>query len=103
MSNISENIKQICKENGYKQEYIAKKLGVTQGTLAGKLSNDNNIKYSLILEISNITKIPIIDIIAYPEKYVLKIDQCSQCKEKDDIVRNLNNYIKILETKIKRE
>ena len=103
MDDISSKIKQVCKENGYKQEYIANKLGITQGTLAGKLAKGDDIKYSLLLEISNITKIPIIDILTYPEKYVPEIKHCSSCNEKDDVIRNLNNYIKILETKIKRE
>ena len=103
MDDISSKIKRVCKENGYKQEYIANKLGITQGTLAGKLAKGDDIKFSLLLEISNITKIPIIDILTYPEKYVLEIKHCASCNEKDDVIRNLNNYIKILETKIKRE
>jgi len=103
MEDISKKIKQICKENGLKQEFIAHKLGITQGTLAGKLANGNEIKYSLILEISNITKIPIIDIIAYPDKYVPEVNMCSDCAEKKEVIRNLNNYIKVLETKIKKE
>ena len=97
METISENIKKICKEHGVKQEVIAKEMGLTQGTLSGKLANGDNIKYSLLLEIANIAKIPVIDIITYPDKYVPETAQCSSCKEKDEIIRNLNNYIKTLE------
>ena len=99
METISKKLKAICKENGVKQEVIAKELGITQGTLSGKLSNGDDIKYSLLLEISNITKIPIIDIITYPEKYIPKQSQCEKCEEKDEIIRNLNNYIKTLDVK----
>jgi transcriptional regulator with XRE-family HTH domain len=99
MEDISLNIKQICKENGYKQDFIADKMGITQGTLSGKLLNGNDIKYSLLLEISNITGISVIDIITYPVKYAPKTDDCVNCHEKEETIRNLNNYIRILDKK----
>ena len=90
MEDISLNIKQICKQNGYKQDFIANEMGITQGTLSGKLLNGNDIKYSLLLEISNITKIPVIDIITYPVKYVPEEDSCTKCKDKEKTIENLN-------------
>jgi len=101
MEDISLNIKQICRQNGYKQDFIANEMGITQGTLSGKLLNGNDIKYSLLLEISNITKIPVIDIITYPLKYVPETDNCINCREKEETIRNLNNYIRVLEGKCK--
>lgn len=99
METIEKKLKAICKEKGVKQDVIAKELGITQGTLSGKLKKGDDIKYSLLLEIANIAKIPIIDIITYPEIYVPKQKQCEKCEEKDEIIRHLTNYIKTLEKK----
>lgn len=99
MEDIGLKIKKICKEHGYKQENIAKTMNISQGTLSEKLSNGNDIKYSLILEISEITNIPIIDIISYPDKYVLAINGCQKCNEKDKIIENLNELLELYKQK----
>ena len=98
MESISDKIKRICKENGVKQEVIASELGITQGTLAGKLANNDNIKYKLLLDIANTLEMSVIDIITYPDKYI-KQSVCKECKKKSDTIDNLNKYIRILETK----
>ena len=97
MSTISDNIKSILREEGYTLDYVAKKLGVTQGTLSQKLSTGNNIKYKTILEISEVTNIPIISFIAYPEQYILKsAHDCKECKRKELIIEDLREYISLL-------
>lgn len=96
--NIAENIKNILSDNNIKQDFLASELGVTQGTLSAKLMRGNQIKFNTILEISNATNIPIIDFITYPEKFKPK-EKCLECKRKDEIIDNLNEYINLLKNK----
>ena len=98
MDSISDKIKQICKENGLKQEVIASELGITQGTLAGKLAKNDNVKYKLLLDIANILNVSVIDIITFPDKYI-KQSVCEECKKKSETIENLNKYIRLIETK----
>jgi transcriptional regulator with XRE-family HTH domain len=99
MNNIAEKIEAVRKKVGVKQEVLAERLGVTQGTYSGYLTQNQDIKYGLILEISNKLNVPIIDIITWPEEYVPKCDVCDKCREKDQIIKNLNNYINLLTKK----
>jgi transcriptional regulator with XRE-family HTH domain len=96
MNNIASNIEAVRKKVGIKQEVLAERLGVTQGTYSGYLTQNQDIKYGLILEIANKLGIPVIDIITWPDKYVPENDSCETCNHKDEIINNLNNYIKLL-------
>jgi transcriptional regulator with XRE-family HTH domain len=100
---MNENLKQIIKESGIKQEIIAKKLGITQGTFSQKLSKGDEIKYSFLLEISNILQISVINIITYPSIYVSEKEikkECVQCSDKDRTIKNLNAHIELLNKKL---
>jgi len=99
MNTIAENIEAIRKKVGVKQEVLAEKLGITQGTYSGYLTQNQDIKYGLILDIANKLGVPIVDIITYPDEYVLKTGQCQECIEKDKTIRNLNEYIEVLKKK----
>ncbi len=38
----------------------------------------------------------VIDVITYPVQYAPIVEQCQNCKEKDKIIQNLNEYIEVL-------
>jgi transcriptional regulator with XRE-family HTH domain len=99
MNNIGANIEAIRKKVGVKQTVLAEMLGVTQGTYSGYLTQNQDVKYGVILEIANKLNVSVVDIITYPEEYVLKIDQCKECTEKDKTIKNLNEFIEILKRK----
>jgi transcriptional regulator with XRE-family HTH domain len=99
MKNIVANIEAIRKQKGIKQAVLAEKMGISQPTYSGYLTQNQDIRYSLLLDIANKLDISVIDIITYPEKYYPESDACNQCREKDDIIRNLNDYIKMLTNK----
>jgi len=99
MENIRENIKEISKEKGFKQEVIAEKLGITQGSLSQRLSRNDDIKYGFLLKIANILKVDVIDIIKYPTKYVPEEKSCSNCQEKDKTIENLNILLEVFKKK----
>lgn len=98
MNTISENIKNKLREEGFKLEFVANELGITQGTLSQKLGNADGLKYKTILEISKVTGIPMVDFVTYPEKYT-PTEKCLECKRKDEIIDNLNEYINLLKNK----
>ena len=95
MSNIRENIKEICKEKGLKQEVIAEKMGITQSSLSQKLTRNDDIKYGFLLKIANILSVDVIDIIKYPVKYVPEEKSCASCQEKEKIIENLNMLLEV--------
>jgi transcriptional regulator with XRE-family HTH domain len=101
MNDIGANIEAIRKEKGIKQEVLAQMLGVTQGTYSGYLTQNKDLKYGRILEIANILNVNVVDLITYPEKFVPESDACLKCKEKDEIIRNLNDFISVLTKKKK--
>lgn len=98
MNTITENIREIMKIKGFKQDFVAEQLNMTQSNFSQKMSLGNNIKYSFLLEMSNILDMDIAEIIHYPKKYVVS-DNCPSCREKDEIIRNLNEYINVLKNK----
>jgi transcriptional regulator with XRE-family HTH domain len=99
MNNILKNIETIRKEKRINQDVLAEMLGITQGTYSGYLTQNKDIRYGLLLDIANKMDVSVIDIITYPDKYVPQSEQCLACKEKDLIIRNLNEYINILKKK----
>ena len=99
MNNVLENIEKIRKEKRVNQEVLAEMMGITQGTYSGYITQNKDIRYSLLLEIANKLNVSVIDIVTYPDKYVIETDKCSECKEKDKVISNLNKYIETLEKK----
>ena len=100
MNEIALSIEAIRKEKGINQEVLAERLGISQGTYSGYLTRNQDLKYKQILEIADKLDVPVIDIITYPDVYVKKEDKCTQCKNKDSIINNLNKYIGLLEDKL---
>lgn len=99
MEKIIENIEAIRKDKGIKQSVIAESLGITQGAYSQYVWRNHDLKYNKIVEIANILKVSVVDIVTYPEKYVPLSEikkECAECRQKDIIIENLNNYIEIL-------
>lgn len=104
---IMKNMESLRKEKGINQSILASSLGMTQGAYSQRVSNGNSNSFEFILAVANKLDISIIDAVAYPDKLVpieAKKDGCIKCKEKDDIIKNLNDYIKLLkEQKTRRK
>jgi transcriptional regulator with XRE-family HTH domain len=96
---ILENIESIRKEKGVKQAVIAEALGVKQPAYSNYITRSDDIYYNRLSQIANVLGISVVDIITYPEKYVSETESCEKCREKDDIIKNLNEYIKVLTKK----
>lgn len=104
MKTIQEQIEQIRKDKGLKQSYVANKLGISQSTYSQYFTRNTDIRFSLVSQICDILGVSIVDAITYPIKYV-QLDEvpkvCAECKKKDLIIENLNNYIEILKNQRK--
>jgi len=96
MEKILENIEAIRKEKGINQEVLAEILGIKQPAYSNYINRESDITWSRLLQISNALKMDVIDVITYPVKYGPISQQCENCKEKDKIIQNLNEYIEVL-------
>lgn len=101
MENILENIEAIRKEKGIKQAVLAEILGVKQPAYSNYISRESDISWSRLLQISNAFGMEVIDVITWPVKYSPTVEQCENCKEKDKIIQNLNDYIEVLKKRNK--
>ena len=70
MGNILENIKEIRKEKGYGQEYMALQLEMSQAGYALWEKGERELTYNNLSRIADILNVPVIDIITYPQKFV---------------------------------
>ena len=102
MSNIQENIEAVRKEKGVNQTVLAERLGVTQATYSGYITKNQDLKYQVILDIADKLEVNIIDIITYPDVYVLRKEQCQNCKEQTKTIENLNFLVDTLKREIER-
>lgn len=103
MNSLYKNIEAIRKKKEIKQEVLASKMGITQSAYSQLFTRNKDLKYNRLLQIADILEVTVIDIISYPVKYIPENTQsidCQNCKDKDDIIRHLNNYIKILEQRL---
>lgn len=74
MNDILRNIDAIRRNKGYSQEYLASQIGIKQAGFSLIMSGERELKYNTLLQIANDLQESVIDIIAYPEKYVLSRD-----------------------------
>ena len=71
MNDILRNIDTIRRNKGYSQEYLASQIGLKQAVLSLIMSGERELKYNTLLQIANALQESVINIIAYPDKYVL--------------------------------
>lgn len=74
MNDILRNIDAIRRDKGYSQEYLASQIGMKQAGLSLIMSGERELKYNTLLQIANALQVSVIDIITYPDKYVLRKD-----------------------------
>ena len=58
--------------------------------------------FSRVAAIADALGVTLIDLITWPDKYVLKTDTeetCAECKQKDEVIENLNLLIRKLKQK----
>ena len=99
MDSILKNIEAVRKAKHIKQEQIAAELGIKQSSYSSFITRESDITYSRLEEISRVLGGSVIDLIGWPEKYVVEASEseCADCKAKDAIIANLNKYIELLE------
>ena len=101
MGNILKNIEAIRKEKHITQEDLASRMGIKQSSYSSFITRESDITYNRLLQISECLGMSVIDLIAWPEKYILASSekQCKECEARDATIANLNKYIELLEKK----
>jgi transcriptional regulator with XRE-family HTH domain len=67
---ILENILKIRKGKGFSQDYVASKIGMKQSGYGLIESGERGLQYEVLLQIAVVFEMDVIDIIAYPKRYV---------------------------------
>ena len=101
MENILKNIEAIRKEKRITQEDLASRMGIKQSSYSSFIARESDITFSRLMQISECLGVSVIDLITWPEKYVLESSerQCKECEAKEVTITNLNKYIELLEKK----
>ena len=71
MNSILENIDTIRRNKGYSQEYLAMQIGMKQAGFSLIMSGERELKYNTLLQIAKALQMPVIDVITFPDKYVV--------------------------------
>jgi len=106
MNKILENVETIRKAKGFKQVFMAERLGVQQQTYSGYFNETGDMMISKLQEISDIFEMPLIDIITYPVHYIPDLPQeptCEECIKKQETIDNLNELLRSYKAKLKEK
>lgn len=100
--NIHRNIEIIRKQKGYSQEYMADLMHKDNAVISNIETGKRKLKWDDIEIISNIFEMSVIDLIAYPDKYVKENTQSNILNEpledyglsdKDKLIKSLYERI----------
>ena len=72
MKSILENIKAIRNQKGLSQEFMASEIKIEQASYGLIENGKRQLKYKTLEQIAIIFKMPVIDIITYPDVFVRK-------------------------------
>ncbi|MDR1504667.1 MAG: helix-turn-helix domain-containing protein [Prevotella sp.] len=71
-NNILENIRYFRNKENFTQEYVASKLGMKQAGYGLIEAGERGLQYEVLLQIAEILKRDVVEIITYPNEYVKK-------------------------------
>ncbi len=106
MIDIIANIEAIRQEKGIKQSEMGKRLGTTQSGYSNFVNRNTDMPFGRISQIADILGVSVVDIITWPVHYVPEnstTEHCEKCKEKDEIIENLNELLREYKQKLKRK
>lgn len=102
MIDIIKNIEEIRKQKGIKQAEMGRRLGVSQTGYSNYVNRTIDMPFSRMSAIADALGVTLVDLITWPEKYVPKPEAeeiCLECKQKEEVIENLNLLIKKLKQK----
>jgi transcriptional regulator with XRE-family HTH domain len=106
MPSIGQKIKKIREIKGYKQEFMAEKLDISQQSYSNIESDKIDVPFSKIENIAEIFQMRVEDIISFDEKFVLnnygeiKGNQIGLNNFPSELKQLYDDKIKLLEDKI---
>jgi transcriptional regulator with XRE-family HTH domain len=90
MKDILSNIREIRQKLGYSQEYVAKGLNMSQNGYSLIEKGSRNLNYNDLHQIAIIFNMSVIDVIAYPDKWLPVTDISERGEPKVTIQIELN-------------
>ena len=102
MPAIGNKIKKLRELKGFKQEYMAERLGITQQSYSKLESDKGDIPFSRIEQLADIFEMKPEDIVAFDEKYIFNNYGTQHCGLNNGVFNNFPQELKQLyEDKIK--
>ena len=104
MIDVKKNLKLILEERGILQKQLAVALGLSDQAISNWFNGTEDVKLGKITQICEAAGVSLIDVLTYPEKYVPEKQakpECEKCKEKDEIIANLNELLAVYKAKLK--
>lgn len=104
---IQANLKAILKKNGILQKQVAHELGMTEQGLSNWFTRNTSMTFEQITRICEVAKIPVVDAVTWPVKYVPESQEpspiCEECQKKQETIDNLNELLREYKQKLKQK
>ena len=103
MIDIIKNIEEIRKQKGIKQAEMGRRLGVSQTGYSNYVNRTLDMPFSRLSSIADALGVSVVDIVTWPVKYIPEDQvkpECEKCKEKDEIISNLNLLLDVYKKKL---
>lgn len=104
MLDIKKNLNALVEKQGFSQKQVAAALGITQQAYSAWFNRTKGFAFEHIEQVCKVINVSVVDVITYPAKYVdlaTLPQECEECQRKQETIDNLNEYIKLLKTKMK--
>ena len=106
MIDLQENLGAILKERGILHKNVAQAMGVTDAAVSNWFNRTVELKFSTVSQICEKFKIPIVDVVTYPKKYIPEDElkpECEECKKKDEIIDYLSELLRRYKAEAKQK
>jgi predicted transcriptional regulator len=106
MIDLQENLGAILKERGILHKNVAQAMGVTDAAVSNWFNRTVELKFSTISQICEKFKIPVVDVVTYPKKYIPQDSvnpECEECRKKDEMIENLTELLRRYKAEAKQK
>ena len=106
MIDLQKNLGAVLNERGILHKNVAQAMGVTDAAVSNWFNRTVELKFSTISQICEKFNIPVVDVVTYPEKYILQDSvnpDCEECRKKDEMIENLTELLRRYKAEAKQK